>query len=155
MKLFFGSLIGLVLSIHVGAEPLLEGRVRLSSGQPAAGVQVRLFDLTDLRRFIGTTTDETGHFALPLRAFSTAQGHDSADRLCAGAELSQPVQPLYHHSLSTAGVWPRAARSVQCAGAAAGHVSRCGTVGGDAHGAMGWDGCGRGGLWERGCISTG
>ena len=39
MKLFIGGVIGLVLSVHVGAEPLLEGRVRLSSGQPAAGVQ--------------------------------------------------------------------------------------------------------------------
>lgn len=42
MKSLIGSLIGLVLSVHVGAEPLLEGRVRLSSGQPAADVQVRL-----------------------------------------------------------------------------------------------------------------
>ena len=57
MKSFMGGFIGLVLSVSVGAEPLLEGRVRLSSGQPAAGVQVRLFDLTDLRRSVGTTTD--------------------------------------------------------------------------------------------------
>ena len=35
MKLFVGGFIGLLLSVHVGAEPLLEGRVRLSSGQPA------------------------------------------------------------------------------------------------------------------------
>ena len=74
MKCLIGSLIGLVLSVSVGAESLLKGQVRLSSGQPAVGVQVRLFDLTDLRRFVGTTTDETGHFALPLRAFSTAKG---------------------------------------------------------------------------------
>ena len=33
---------------------------------------MRLFDLTDLRRSVGTTTDEAGHFALPLQAFSTA-----------------------------------------------------------------------------------
>ena len=91
MKSLIGSFIGLVLSISVGAEPLLEGQVRLSSGQPAAGVQVRLFDLTDLRRFVGTTTDETGHFALPLRTFSTAKGHGSADRLCLGTELPQSV----------------------------------------------------------------
>lgn len=56
MKSLIGSFIGLVLVIGVGAEPLLEGRVRLSSGQPVVGVQVRLFDLTDLRRFVGTTT---------------------------------------------------------------------------------------------------
>ena len=68
MKSLIGSFIGLVLSVSIGAESLLEGQVSLSSGQPAAGVQVRLFDLTDLRRFVGTTTDARGHFALPLRA---------------------------------------------------------------------------------------
>ena len=70
MKSLIGGFIGLVLSIHVGAEPLLEGRVRLSSGQPAVGVQVRLFDLTDLRRSVGTTTDAAGYFALPLQTRS-------------------------------------------------------------------------------------
>ena len=70
MKLFIGSIIGLVLSVHVGAEPTLEGRVRRASGQPAAGVQVRLFDLTDLRRSVGTTTDEAGFFALSLQTLS-------------------------------------------------------------------------------------
>ena len=70
MKSLIGGLIGLVLSVHVGAEPLLEGRVRLSSGQPAVGVQVRLFDLTDLRRSVGTTTDAAGYFALPLQPVS-------------------------------------------------------------------------------------
>ena len=74
MKSLIGIFIGLVLSVSVGAEPLLEGRVSLSSGQPATGVQVRLFDLTDLRRFVGTTTDESGHFALLLQTFSTARG---------------------------------------------------------------------------------
>ena len=38
MKSLIGSFIGLVLSVSVGAESLLEGQVRLSSGQPAAGV---------------------------------------------------------------------------------------------------------------------
>ena len=73
MKSLIGSFIGLVLSVSVGAESLLEGRVSMLSGQPASGVQVRLFDWTDLRRFVGTTTDESGHFALPLRAFSTTR----------------------------------------------------------------------------------
>ena len=70
MKSLIGSLIGLVLSVSVGAELLLEGRVRLSSGQPAAGVQVRLFDLTDLRRSVGTRTDAAGYFALSLQTLS-------------------------------------------------------------------------------------
>ena len=70
MRSFVGSLIGLVLSVSISAEPLLEGRVRLSSGQPAADIQVRLFDLADLRRSVSTTTDEAGHFALSLQSFS-------------------------------------------------------------------------------------
>ena len=70
MRFLIGGFIGLVLSVHVGAEPLLEGRVRLSSGQPAVGVQVRLFDLTDLRRSVGTTTDAAGFFALSLQTLS-------------------------------------------------------------------------------------
>ena len=68
MNSFIVSLIGLVLSVSVSAEPLLKGRVHLASGPPAAGVQVRLFDLTDLRRSVGTTTDKAGYFALPLAA---------------------------------------------------------------------------------------
>ena len=70
MTSFIGCFIGLVLSVSVGAEPLLEGRVRLASGEPAVGVQVRLFDLADRQRFVGTTTDAAGHFALSLQAFS-------------------------------------------------------------------------------------
>ena len=93
MKLFIGGFIGLVLSVHVGAEPLLQGRVRLSSGQPAIEVQVRLFDLTDLRRFIGTTTDKTGHFALPLRAFSTARGTALPTDFALGQNYPNPFNP--------------------------------------------------------------
>ena len=57
-----------VLGVRAGAEPVLEGQVRLSSGAPAVGVQVRLFDLADLRQSVGAITDEAGYFALPLRA---------------------------------------------------------------------------------------
>ena len=63
MKLFIGGLIGLMLSVCVGAETLLKGRVRLSSGQPTAGVQVRLFDLVDMSQmpqmYWTHQTDET------------------------------------------------------------------------------------------------
>ena len=41
MKFLLGSFIGLVLSVSVGAEPLVEGRVRLASGEPVADAQVR------------------------------------------------------------------------------------------------------------------
>ena len=93
MKSLVGSFIGLVLSVSIGAEPLLEGRVSLSSGQPAASVQVRLFDLTDLRRFVGTTTDETGHFALPLQAFSTARGTALPADFALGQNYPNPFNP--------------------------------------------------------------
>ena len=93
MKFLIGGFIGLVLSVHVGAEPLLEGRVRLSSGQPAIGVQVRLFDLTDLRRFVGTTTDEIGHFALPLQTFSTARGMALPTDFALGQNYPNPFNP--------------------------------------------------------------
>ena len=105
MKSLIGSFIGLVLSVSVGAESLLEGRVRLSSGQPVAGVQVRLFDWTDLRRFVGTTTDETGHFALPLRAFSTVRGTALPTDFALGQNYPNPFNPstIIPYQLPTAG----------------------------------------------------
>ena len=93
MKSFVGGLIVLILSVSVGAEQNLEGRVRLSSGQPAVGVQVRLFDLTDLRRFVGTTTDEAGHFALPLQAFSVDRGTTLPDGFALGQNYPNPFNP--------------------------------------------------------------
>ncbi len=60
-------IIGLVLEVSVWAEPHLEGRVRLESGEPAVGAQVLLFDLTDLGRApVSATTDRSGRFILPL-----------------------------------------------------------------------------------------
>ena len=75
-----GGLLELVLlsgrSGAIEPEPRLEGWVRLASGQPAAGVQVRLFNLTDPRRSVGTTADEEGYFALaaPHLADTRPQG---------------------------------------------------------------------------------
>ena len=70
MRTLIGCFLYLALNISIDAEPLIKGRVRLSSGQPIAGAQVRLFDLTDLRRWVGTTTDEAGHFTLSLQVLS-------------------------------------------------------------------------------------
>ena len=93
MQSFMVSLVGLVLSVSVGAEPLLKGRVWLASGPPAAGVQVRLFDLTDLRRSVGTTTDEAGYFALRLQALSTA-GHPALPQdFALGQNYPNPFNP--------------------------------------------------------------
>ena len=65
------ALLAVVGPIHA---QLIEGRVRLPDGQPVAYAQVRLFDRSDLRRSIGTTTDETGHFVLSLHALSGGHG---------------------------------------------------------------------------------
>ena len=91
MKSFMSSLIGLLLSVSVSAESLLEGRVRLASGAPAAGVQVRLFDLADLRRSISATTDETGHFTLALQAF--APGSALPQGFALGQNYPNPFNP--------------------------------------------------------------
>ena len=90
MKSFLVSLLGLVLSVSVGAEPLLKGRVWLASGPAAAGVQVRLFDLTDLRRSVGTTTDEAGYFALPL---ATVGGPALPQDFALGQNYPNPFNP--------------------------------------------------------------
>ena len=64
--------VGLLLSAPVVAEPLIEGRVRLSSGAPAASAQVLLFDMTALERgpVAQATTDASGYFALSLASSS-------------------------------------------------------------------------------------
>ena len=67
MKVAIGCLVWLLSSLQAEAEPFVEGRVRLASGDPAAGAQVLLFDLTDLRLApAAATTDEAGYFALPF-----------------------------------------------------------------------------------------
>ena len=69
-----GLLIGLFLGVSVSAEPLLKGRVRLQSEDPAVGAQVLLFDLTDMRAApLATTTDRSGRFTLPLASLSGVQ----------------------------------------------------------------------------------
>ena len=102
---FIACLIGFVFSIRVGAEPLVEGQVHLASGLPAAGVQVWLFDLSDLRQSVGTTTDATGYFALSLQGLSEGRGAALPAQTLPWAELPQSVQSFHSHSLPTAGGW--------------------------------------------------
>ena len=56
--------IGVVSGLRAGAVSLLQGWVRLPSGQPAAGAQIMLFDLANLHRMAAATTGENGWFAL-------------------------------------------------------------------------------------------
>ena len=92
MKIAIGCFIGLMLSVSIGAESLLEGRVRLDSGEPIADAQVRLFDLTDLRRgaIARALTDDTGYFALPLAELA---GRVLPERFALGPNYPNPFNP--------------------------------------------------------------
>ena len=91
MKIVMAGLIGWVLSVGAGAEPAVEGRVRLASGGPAAGVQVLVFDLADLSRYVGTMTDESGRFALSLGALG--DGHALPAGFGLGQNYPNPFNP--------------------------------------------------------------
>ena len=68
MQAALAVVFGLMVSAPVVAEPLVEGWVRRSSGEPVEAAQVLVFDWTDLRRgaVAQATTDAAGYFALPL-----------------------------------------------------------------------------------------
>ena len=92
MKIAIGCFIGLILSVSIGAESLFEGQVRLESGEPIADAQVRLFDLTDLRRgaIAHAMTDGTGYFSLPLMAMT---GRTLPQRFALGPNYPNPFNP--------------------------------------------------------------
>ena len=45
MQIVMAGLVGLMVSVGAGAEPVVEGWVRLASGEPVAGAQVLVLDL--------------------------------------------------------------------------------------------------------------
>ena len=92
MKAAIGWLIGLVFVVSASAEPLLEGQVRLESGEPVADAQVRIFDMTDLRQgaIARALTDGTGYFALPLTALA---GRALPARFALGPNYPNPFNP--------------------------------------------------------------
>ena len=75
------------------AEPLLEGRVRLDSGEPVADARVLLFDLADLRAApLAATTDESGHFTLSLGALPEGSAA-LPQQFALGANYPNPFNP--------------------------------------------------------------
>ena len=93
MKCLIEGLIVLLAVVQAGAEVQIEGRVRLDSGEPVAGAQVLLFELADLRSApVGTTTDQTGYFALPLRSLQ-GRASVSPERFDLGQNYPNPFNP--------------------------------------------------------------
>ena len=70
---------------------MVAGQVRLASGELVAGAQVRLFDLHNLRSWVGGSTDETGSFALPVGTLSGAA--IQSERLNLGENYPNPFNP--------------------------------------------------------------
>ena len=66
-------LIGLLLSTNAGADPVVEGQVRLASGAPVAGARILIFDRTNLSCYAQTTADEAGKFVLPLAGLRSSR----------------------------------------------------------------------------------
>ncbi len=85
------TLMGLAAGLPAGAVSLVEGHVRQASGEPVAAAQVRLLNLTDLGQLAGTTTDETGYFALPLVALEEVSA--LPERFLLGQNYPNPFNP--------------------------------------------------------------
>ena len=93
MKHLIEGLMVLLAVVPARAEGQIEGRVRLDSGEPVAGAQVLLFELTNLRSApVGTTTDQTGHFALPLKSLR-GSASVSPERFDLGQNYPNPFNP--------------------------------------------------------------
>ena len=92
MKAAIGCLTGLIFGVCASAEPLLEGRVRLISGDAVASAQVQIFDMTDLQRgaVAQAMTDDRGYFALPLAGLP---GLALPARFELGANYPNPFNP--------------------------------------------------------------
>ena len=95
---------GLMASSPAVAEPLVEGWVRQSSGEPVEAAQVLVFDWTDLQRgaVAQATTDATGYFALPL---SSLGGSALPQEWTLGQNYPNPFNPstIIPYQVPTAG----------------------------------------------------
>ena len=134
-----------MLSVGTGAEPVVEGQVRLAAGESVAGAQVLLFDLGNLRRgaVAQATTDATGGFVLSLGMRPAGFG--------LGQNYPNPFNPatIIPYELAAAArvrlevfnnsVGQRVATLVDGGAASRG-----------ASGAVEWNGCGRSGGGGRG-----
>ena len=103
MQTLMACLVGLMLSSAAWAEPVVEGQVRLSSGEPAVGARVLVFDLADLSRYVGATTDEAGQFVLSLGALASGQALPEGFEL--GQNYPNPFNPttMIPYELAAAG----------------------------------------------------
>ena len=87
----FLAALGLASNLPLGAEPVLEGRMRLPSGDPAPGARVMLFDLTELRVLATGESDEAGWYSLSLEGFPGAS--PLPERFSLGQNYPNPFNP--------------------------------------------------------------
>ena len=103
---FVICLIGLLVFVqaHAAQRPEIAGLVRLSGEMPVAGVQVMLFDLTDLSQgaVARATTDEEGYFAFSLKAL---RGSPLPQGFALGQNYPNPFNPstIIPYQLPTSG----------------------------------------------------
>ena len=103
MQIVIAGFVGLLLSVGAGAEPVVEGQVRLATGEPVAGARVLVFDLADLRRYVTTTAEEDGRFVLSLSALGSRAA--LPDGFGLGQNYPNPFNPgtVIPYQLATAG----------------------------------------------------
>ena len=103
MQIVIACFVGLLLSVGAGAEPVVEGQVRLATGEPVDGARVLVFDLADLRRYVATTAEEDGRFVLSLSALGSRAA--LPDGFGLGQNYPNPFNPgtVIPYQLATAG----------------------------------------------------
>ncbi len=85
------AVLGWASSLPAGSDPLLEGQVRLPSGDRVPGARVMLFDLAEYRLLGSTATDRAGRFTLSLE--TALETSPLPGRFSLGPNYPNPFNP--------------------------------------------------------------